>query len=197
MRVLVACECSGRVRDKFRELGHDAWSCDLLPCESDSKFHIQCDVLSILDDGWEIMIGHPPCDFLTNAANRWLFQSSSTGTPEQRKESREKGIEFFLRLKNANIPRTALENPVPHPYVISRVGMYQQKIQPWEFGEKATKATCLWLKNLPPLLCTMIEQVKDRKPLRHHEPPGENRKRNRSRTYMGIAEAMAKQWGNL
>lgn len=192
----MACECSGRVRDAFRARGHDAWSCDLMPCESDPSWHIQCDVLDgVLDQGWDMMIGHPPCDFLTLSGNRWLYECCSTGSPEERIKNREKAIDFFLALWNANIPKIALENPIPHPYVIGKVGRYSQKIQPWEFGEKATKATCLWLKGIPPLMATIIEQGKDRRPLSYFESPGPNRKRNRSRTYLGIASAMAKQWG--
>lgn len=198
MRVIVACECSGRVRDAFRARGHDAWSCDLMPCESDPEWHYQSDILSgILDKDWDLMIGHPPCDFLTNSGNRWLYETCSRGTPEQRVKDRENGILFFLALWNCPIPRICLENPRPHPYVVSRIGPPNQVIQPWEFGEKATKATCLWLRGLPPLMATIIEQGKDRKPLVHREPPGPKRKSNRSRTYEGIAQAMAKQWSCL
>lgn len=196
MRVLVACEFSGIVRDAFRARGHDAWSCDLLPTEREGP-HFKEDVKQVLWYGpkFDLMIAHPPCDFLTNAANRWLYESCSNGTPDERKAEREKAIEFFLTMKNANIPKIAIENPTPHPYVIERVGMYQQRIQPWEFGEKATKAVCLWLKNLPPLMATIIETGANRNPECHKEPPGPERKKNRSRTYQGIANAMAQQWG--
>lgn len=194
MRVLVACEFSGIVRDAFKAKGHDAWSCDLLPTERPGK-HIQDDVLKHLNDGWDLMVGHPPCDFLTNSGNRWLYESCSRGTPEQRIVDRDEAIQFFCALKSAPIKKIALENPQPNPYVVQKIGRFQQKIQPWEFGDKATKGVCLWLKNLPPLMATIIEQGKDRKPECHHEPPGPKRKMNRSRTYPGIAKAMADQWG--
>lgn len=197
MRVLVACEFSGIVRDAFKEKGHDAWSCDLLPTERPGK-HIQGNVLDYLDlqeNPWDLMIAHPPCDFLTNSGNRWLYERCSRGTPEQRTIDRDHALDFFLKFKNAPIERIAIENPTPHPYVIEKVGMYQQRVQPWEFGEKATKGVCLWLKNLPPLMATIIEQGKDRKPECHMEAPGPQRKKNRSRTYYGIAKAMADQWG--
>lgn len=122
------------------------------------------------------------------------FMGSGT-TLRAVKDLGRKAIEFFLTMKNANIPKIAIENPTPHPYVIERVGMYQQRIQPWEFGEKATKAVCLWLKNLPPLMATIIETGANRNPECHKEPPGPERKKNRSRTYQGIANAMAQQWG--
>lgn len=197
MRVLVACEFSGIVRDAFRARGHDAWSCDLEPCERGPRHHIQGDVLEQLGNGWDLMIAHPPCDFLTNSGNRWLYEACSRGTPEQRKKDRDDALQFFLWLKMSAIPKIAIENPTPHPYVIEKVGMYQQRVQPWEFGEKATKGVCLWLKNLPPLMATIIETGDNRKPECWLESPGPKRKKNRSRTYPGIAAAMAEQWGSL
>lgn len=194
-RILVACECSGIVRDAFSELGWDAWSCDLMPSERPGN-HYQCDVMEVLGLGWDMMIGHPPCDFLTNSGNRWLFEKCSTGTPEERIANREIAIQFFLHLWNAPIKRIAIENPRPHPYVTKIIGRCSQMIQPWEFGEAATKGTCLWLKNLPPLMATIVELGTNRRPLCHREPPGKQRKANRSRTYAGIAKAMANQWGN-
>lgn len=142
-----------------------------------------------------MMIAHPPCDFLTQSANRWLYEACSRGTPEQRVKDREIAIAFFLMLRNAPINKIAIENPRPHPYVISKIGNCSQIIQPWEFGEKAKKGTCLWLKNLPPLMATIIEQKKDHNACCHREAPGPRRKSNRSRTYPGIAKAMAAQWG--
>lgn len=198
MKVIIGCERSGVVRRAFRARGHDAWSCDLEPADDGSEFHYRDDIRAVLNFGpkrWDLGIFHPPCDFLTGSANRWLFEECSRGTPEQRRKDREEAIEFFLFLYNCRIPKVGVENPQPHPYVIERVGPYQQKIQPWEFGDKATKGTCLWLRNLPPLMATIIEVGKDRRPLCHREAPGPNRKANRSRTYPGIAEAMAKQWG--
>lgn len=192
MRVLIACEFSGIVRDAFAARGHDAWSCDLRPSERNGK-HIQDDVLRHLDEGWDLMVGHPCCRTLTNSANKWLYQDSANETKERRLEERDKAIAFFSYLQHAPIPKIALENPQPHPYVIARVGPYQQKVQPWEFGDPFTKGVCLWLKNLPPLMATIIEQ--NRKPACWLEAPGKEREKNRSRTYPGIAAAMAAQWG--
>ncbi len=199
MRVLVACECSGIVRDAFRALGHDAWSCDLLPCDRNPKWHFQSDAIEIAEMNggmyWDLMIAHPPCDFLSASGNRWLYEACSRGTPEHRIADRELAIEFFLKLWKTKIRKVAIENPRPHPYVLKKVGQAAQIIQPWEFGDKATKGTCLWLRGLPPLMATIIENGKDRHPLCHREAPGPKRKSNRSRTYPGIAAAMAKQWG--
>ncbi len=194
MRVLIACEFSGTVREAFKARGHDAWSCDLLPTEIPGQ-HIQGDVLAVLDQGWDMMIAHPPCDFLANSGNRWLYETCVNGTPEQRLKDRSRAIRFFGDLLFCPISKIAIENPQPNPYVIEKVGPYQQKIQPWEFGDKATKGVCLWLKGMPPLMATIIEQVKDRKPECWLEGPGPKRKENRSRTYPGIAQAMAQQWG--
>ncbi len=192
MRVLVACEYSGIVRDAFTAQGHYAMSADLLPTESPGPHH-QGDVLDVLYDGWDLMVGHPPCTTFTNAANRWLYEDSSKGTAEERRQDREEAIEFFLKLWNAPIERIALENPQPHPYVIDRVGMYHDKLQPWMFGEPETKGICLWLKNLPPLMSTVIET--DRQPKVHHMSPGEERSKERSRFFPLVAQEMAIQWG--
>ena len=151
MRVLVACEFSGIVRDAFLAKGHDALSCDLEPTENPGP-HYQGDVRDILNDEWDLMIAHPPCTFLTNAANRWLYETCATSTPAERREEREKAIEFFLTLKNAPIAKIAIENPQPHPYVIKRVGPYQDKIDPGYFDIAEQKGICLWLKGPPPFL---------------------------------------------
>ena len=157
MRVLVACEYSGIVRTAFRARGHDAWSCDLLPAEDESPYHIQGDVLDVIDEGWDLMIAHPPCTHL-----------------------------------EAPIPCIALENPVS--VISSRIRKPDQIIQPWQFGHGETKATCLWLKGLPLLEPTNI--VEGREARVHRMAPGPDRWKERSRTYRGIAEAFADQWGD-
>lgn len=196
MRVLVACEYSGRVREAFRRAGHDAWSCDLLPAEDESEFHFQGDVFDYIGDSgilrtshsnpfhWDLMIAHPPCTHLAVSGARWF--------PEKRKEQKE-ALDFVWRLLQAPIPRIALENPVS--IISSHFGEPTQIIQPWEYGHGETKATCLWLKNLPPLEPTNIVEGREAKV--HMMPPSPDRWKERSRTYEGIAQAMADQWGPL
>ena len=200
MRVLIACEFSGIVREAFARLGHDAWSCDLLETELLGN-HLQCDVITVLEDGWDIMIAHPPCTYLANSGVCHLYDHvvSRTGkraavSGEARWAEMRKSAWFFRQLLNANIPKIAIENPIPHRYAVAEIGRkYDQIIQPWQFGHGETKATCLWLKNLPLLEPTNI--VTERKPRAHYEPPSADRWKNRSRTYRGIADAMAAQWG--
>lgn len=191
MRVLVACEFSGIVRDAFAALGHDAWSCDLLPA---TGRHIQADVLTVLNDGWDCMVAHPPCTYLSNSGLHW--NNRGRGWNET-----HKAMDFARALMTANIMHIAIENPVG---LISRVRKPSQIIQPYMFGHDASKTTCLWLKNLPCL-----------KPTRYYPPrlvnglprwsnqtdsgqnnlaPSEDRWAIRSTTYQGIAEAMASQW---
>ncbi len=188
MKVLVACEFSGIVRDAFARRGHDAWSCDLLPTEIPGN-HIQDDVLKHLDEGWDLMIAHPPCTRLCNSGVCWLGKRNLWAEMEQ-------AGQFFRLLLEAEIPRVAVENPIPHKYALNIIGRkYDQAIQPWQFGHGETKATCLWLVNLPILLPTSV--VEGRAQRSHHEPPSPDRWKNRSRTFTGIAEAMAEQWGKL
>lgn len=182
MKVLIACEFSGIVRDAFRKLGHDAWSCDLLPCESDSKYHIQEDVMDKLDLGWDLMIGHPPCTHLAVSGARWF---------KDKVGYQSLAINFFFDLVEATIPMICVENPIS--IMSTHYRKPDQIIQPWMFGHGETKATCLWLKGLPKLKPTNI--VEGRVARVHKEPPGPNRWKNRSRTYQGIADAMASQWG--
>ena len=182
MKVLVACEFSGVVRRAFRERGHQAVSCDLLPCEDNSPYHIVGDVLDLLDEGWDMMIAFPPCTHLAVSGARWFAG---------KQQDQEKALDFVRRLMCANIPRIAIENPVG--IISTRIRKPDQIIQPWQFGHGETKATCLWLKNLPPLKPTDV--VNGRYPGVHREPPSPDRWKNRSRTYQGIAEAMADQWG--
>lgn len=181
MTVLIACEFSGIVREAFRKLGHDAWSCDLLPTEIPGP-HIQGDVLPILADGWDMMIAHPPCTHLAVSGARWFAG---------KRIEQEDAVKFFMTLVDAPIPRIAVENPVSIMSTLYRKP--DQIIQPWEFGHGETKATCLWLKGLPLLKPTDI--VPGRTARVHRMPPGPDRWKERSRTYPGIAEAMAEQWG--
>jgi hypothetical protein len=186
MRVLIACEYSGRVREAFRRRGHDAWSCDLLPAEDGSRHHYRGDVQEVLGGfGWDLMVAHPPCTHLAVSGARWFEDKWASGEQED-------AIEFFMTLARAPVPRIAIENPV---CIMSSVWRPpDQIIQPWEFGHGETKATCLWLKGLPPLRPTNI--VPGREPRVHFMPPGPNRWKERSRTYEGIAEAMADQWSD-
>ena len=186
MKVLVGCEYSGRVRQAFRDLGHDAWSCDLLPSDDDSKYHIQGDVLSILSDGWELAVFHPPCTHLAVSGARYFAAKRADGRQQQ-------ALEFVSRLLAAPINRIALENPVS--IISSAVRKPDQIIQPWMFGHGETKATCLWLKNLPLLLPTTV--VSGRTARIHRLPPTPDRWKLRSITYQGIADAMADQWGAI
>ena len=186
MRVLVACEFSGVVRDAFREEGHDSWSCDLLPAEGNNLYHIQLDaLLAIAERGpWDLMIAHPPCTHLAVSGARWF--------KDKAKEQAE-ALEFVRALLDAPIPRIALENPVS--IISSRIRKPDQIIQPWQFGHGEVKATCLWLKGLPKLVPTNV--VEGRHPACWLASPGPDRWKLRSRTYQGIADAMAQQWGRL
>ena len=189
MKVLVACEFSGIVRDAFREHGHDAISCDLIPSERPGP-HIVGDVLTLDLSSFDLMIAHPPCTYLTNAGVRWLYEKPG------RWEMMREGAEFFRTLLNAPVPQIAVENPIMHGYGVSIIGRKQdQCIQPWQFGHGEIKAVCLWLKNLPLLTPTNI--VDGRDPRVHFASPGPERWKERSRFYSGIAAAMAEQWGKL
>ena len=183
MRVLVACEFTGSVRDAFIARGHDAMSCDLLPTEVRGP-HYQGDVRDVLGDGWDLMVSHPPCTHLAVSGARW-FKDKLTEQAE--------ALDFVRLLLNAPIPRIALENPVS--IISSRIRKPDQIIQPWQFGHGETKATCLWLKNLPALWSTCL--VEGREARVHKMAPGPDRWKERSRTYAGIAAAMADQWGGL
>jgi hypothetical protein len=182
-RVLVGCEFSGVVRDAFIRAGHQAMSCDLLPTEVPGP-HYQGDVLDVLDDGWDLAVFHPPCTHLAVSGARWFKDK----LPEQ-----AEALAFVQALLDAPIPRIALENPVS--IISSRIRKPDQVIQPWQFGTGEVKATCLWLKGLPKLTPTDI--VEGREARVHLMPPGPNRWRERSRTFPGIAQAMAEQWGPL
>lgn len=168
-------------------------SCDLKPGEKGLP-HYQGNILDVLGWGWDMAIFHPECTRLTNAANRWLYEDSSVSTVEERWAQREKDIEHFLLLKNAPIEKIAIENPEPHPYVIERVGVYQDKVQPHFFGTEETKGYCWWLKNLPPLMSTVLASRWVGRVWK--EPPGPDRAERRSRMDENMARAIAKQWGN-
>ena len=180
MRILIACEFSGTVRDAFAARGHDAWSCDLLPSERPGQ-HIQGDVLAVIGNGWDLMIAHPPCTHLAVSGARWF-----TGKIAEQAAA----LEFVRALMAAPIPRWAIENPVS--IISTRIRKPDQIIQPWQFGHGETKTTCLWLNDLPKLTPTNI--VDGREARIHRMPPGPNRWAERSRTFAGIADAMAAQW---
>lgn len=181
MKVLIACEYSGRVRDAFIKRGHDAVSCDLLPSDAPGP-HYQGDVLDMLGEKWDLMIAHPPCTHLAVSGARWF--------KDKRKEQKE-ALMFVQKLLDAPIPRIALENPIS--IISSKIRKPDQIIQPWQFGHGETKATCLWLKSLPKLIPTNI--VEGREQRVHLMPPGPDRWKIRSTTFQGIADAMAEQWG--
>lgn len=188
MKVLIACEYSGRVRDAFIEMGHDAISCDILPTESPGP-HFQGDVSIMLEKEWDLIIAHPPCTRLCNSGVRWLYERNLWN------EMKEAAVFFrsFLLAKSTFI---AVENPVIHSHALNVIGRsHDFSVQPYEHGEPYTKRTCFWVKNLPHLKPTNI--VNERIEEVHLMPPGKDRAKKRSLTYQGIANAMAKQWGNL
>ena len=180
---MVACEYSGRVRDAFIAAGHDAMSCDLLPTESSGP-HYQGDVRDVLNSEWDLMVAHPPCTHLAVSGARWF---------KDKQAEQAEALEFVRLLMNAPVHRIAIENPVS--IISSRIRRPEQIIQPWQFGHGETKTTCLWLKNLPPLMPTNI--VDGREARIHKMPPSPDRWKERSRTYAGVAAAMAEQWGKV
>jgi hypothetical protein len=195
MRVLVACEFSGVVRDAFLEHGHNAWSCDLLPTEKPGP-HYQMDVLEVLGNSWDLMIAHPPCTYLSRAGWHWVNKPDQETPPLKGKPRRRAAAEaakFFRQLLDADIPRIAVENPRPICHV--NLPPSTQAIQPWQFGHGEVKETHLWLKGLPPLSPTNV--VDGREPRVWKASPSADRWKERSRTYEGIAMAMADQWGSL
>lgn len=197
MRVLVACEYSGRVREAFRKRGHDAWSCDLLPAEDGSRYHYvgDCleainegpDIVGVRQDSWDLCVAFPPCTDLCNSGSRWWARKRADGT-------QKRSIGFFKDLVHTltcDVRRWAIENPIG--IMSTHYRKPDQIIQPWQFGHGETKATCLWLNGLPPLKPTNI--VDGREARVHRMPPSPDRWKERSRTYQGIADAMAEQWG--
>jgi hypothetical protein len=183
MRILIACEFSGIVREAFKRVGWNAWSCDLLPTEIPGN-HIQDDVLFHLEDGWDMMIAHPPCTHLAVSGARWF---------KDKQVEQLDALEFVKALMDAPIHKICIENPIS--IISTHIRKPDQIIQPWMFGHGETKSTCLWLLNLPLLIPTNI--VEGRINRVHREAPSENRWKNRSRTYQGIANAMADQWSKI
>jgi hypothetical protein len=196
MKVLVACEFSGVVRDAFIAKGHDAISCDLLPSDKSGP-HYQGDVLDLLNKEWDLMIAHPPCTFLANSGVSWLHRQDG------RWAKMRDGAGFFYRLLHADIPQIAVENPVMHKYAVEIIGRkHDQTIQPYQFGHPESKRTCLWLENLPKLTSTNLLEKPASEKWDNQTPSGQNklgpspeRWKLRSMTYQGIANAMADQWG--
>ena len=188
MRVLIACEYSGRVREAFRTKGHDAWSCDILSSEDSSPWHLQTDVLTVLDYGWDLMIAHPPCTDLAVSGSRWFPEKIADGR-------QQRALDFVQTLMDARIDKICIENPVS--VISSKIRKPDQIIQPWMFGEEYTKTTCLWLKNLPKLEPTEIVGKGEfvihggKKISKWYS----NREFARDKTFQGIANAMAEQWG--
>jgi hypothetical protein len=198
MKILVACEYSGRVRDAFIACGHEAMSCDILPTDVPGP-HYQGDVRDVLGDGWDLMVAHPPCTYMTNAGVTWLHKDPT------RWAKLDDAAAFFKLLLDAPIEKIAVENPIMHKYAKERIGGVKQTqvVQPWMFGHKEQKATCLWLKNLPPLVPTdnvkeaMMALPDNERQRLHYLPPSADRWKKRSETFLGIAQAMANQWGAL
>jgi hypothetical protein len=204
MKVLIACEFSGTVRDAFTKLGHDAWSCDLEPTETPGN-HYQGDVMNIINEGWDLMVAHPPCTYLTVTGNKWMKEEYKDRFPT-RKQDRQDAINFFMQLVNANIPKIAIENPIG--IMSTHYRKPDQIIQPYHFGHEASKSTCLWLKNLPLLKPTnivskgefvvyksgkrMTKWYADAASLSPKE-----RAKIRNKTFQGVADAIASQWGEI
>lgn len=187
MRVLVACEYSGRVRDAFIRRGHDAVSCDLLPTEQPGP-HVQGDVRELLQKPWDLVVAHPPCTRLCNSGVRWLHERNLWGELDE-------AVNFFLACLNANAPRVAVENPVMHKYARDRIGPASFTVQPWQFGDNEKKRTCFWTRGLPPLFPTSDLDGSTAGNSVHRAPPGPERWKDRSRTFLGLADAIADQWG--
>lgn len=193
MKILIACESSGVVRRAFRSLGHDAWSCDILPADDGDSHHFQCDVRIMLGHSWDMMIAHPPCTHLAASGARWF---------KDKKQEQEESLSFVRLLLEAKIDRIALENPIG--IISSKIRKPDQIIQPWMFGHPESKKTCLWLKGLPLLKPTNVLELPDRGYWDNQTPSGQNklgpsadRWKIRSKTYEGIAKAMANQWSHI
>ena len=186
MRILVACEYSGRVRDAFIRAGHDAVSCDILPSESDFGPHLRVDVRALLNRQWDMVIAFPPCTHLAASGARWWAEKRASGQQQE-------AVDFFMAITNANAPRIAIENPVG--FMSTAWRKPDQIIHPWEHGHGEQKKTCLWLKGLPLLQPSHVVDGREQRIWKM--PGGPNQAKKRSLTYMGIAQAMADQWGKL
>lgn len=202
MKILLGCECSGVVRSEFRKLGHDAWSCDIVPADDGSRYHIQKDVVSILNDGWDMAIFFPPCTRLANSGRRWLHNPPNDKTMVQMWTEFFEGVELYKAVRNAPIPKIAIENPIMHDHARELIEKGKRHIvQPWWFGDKAFKATGFELIGLPELnptnkLIPPETGTDEHKAWSwiHRLPPGPERAKLRSQTFPGIAKAIANQW---
>jgi len=193
MKVLIACEYSGTVRDAFAKLGHDAWSCDILPTDAPGQ-HYQCDVMEVIAGGWDLMIAHPPCTYLSNAGARFLYPKGVLND-----ERLQKGLvakELFMSLYDANIAKICIENPIAS--TVFGLPKYDQIVQPYEYGHPVQKRTCLWLKGLHKLIPTNIVAERQSSKIAGNwfNKGGIDRQKNRAKTFQGIADAMAQQWGD-
>jgi hypothetical protein len=188
MKVGVFCEYSGRVRQAFRDLGHDAWSFDLLESEDDSRYHIKGDCLQYLREPWDLAICHPPCTRLCNSGVRWLHERDLWADLDE-------AVQFFLACLGVNASRVAVENPVMHRYAREKIGPASFTVQPWQFGDNFKKRTCFWTRGLVPLVPTSDLDGSTARADCHLASPGPDRWKERSRTYPGIALAIARQWG--
>ena len=206
MKILIACETSGTVRNAFLDRGHDAWSCDVLPSDDLTNRHIRDDVLEVLKmESWDmLMVAHPPCTRLCNSGVRWLHKAPPGKTLSEMWEQLDQGAELFSKLWNADVPRVAIENPVMHKHAKARIKNFQpfaQSVQPYEFADSidaednVSKRTCLWLRNLPPLIKTGTLTRETARQDIYNASPGKNRWKVRSKFHKGIAQAMADQWG--
>lgn len=209
LKVLVACEESQAVTIEFRKLGHEAYSCDLIDCSGGyPEWHIKGDATKALNlESWDLIIAHPPCTYMSNSGVRWLYNSDGRQNTERWFKLIE-AMEFFNKFKNHYCRHIAIENPIPHKYAVNGIadkegiGKYTQTIQPWQFGHLESKRTCLWLKNLPLLVETnnvydeMMQLPYGERSKVHYASPGPHRQKLRSKTYSGIAEAMASQWSD-
>jgi hypothetical protein len=206
MKILIACETSGTVRNAFLDRGHDAWSCDVLPSDDLTNRHIQDDVLEVLKmESWDmLMVAHPPCTRLCNSGVRWLHKAPPGKTLAEMWEQLDQGADLFSKLWNADVPRVAIENPVMHKHAKARIKNFQpfaQSVQPYEFADSidaednVSKRTCLWLRNLPPLIKTGTLTRETARQDIYNASPGKDRWKVRSKFHKGIAQAMADQWG--
>ena len=192
MRVLVACEFSGTVREAFKAKGHDAWSCDIIPTEIPGN-HIQGDVLDYLNLRWDLLIAHPPCTYLSNAGARFLYPKGKLN--QERLDKALVAKNFFMQLWLAPIQKICIENPIPSTVI--GLPKYDQIVQPYYFGDMVQKRTCLWLKRLPPLKYNKPSAIPEstKVPGNWFNKGGKDRQKNRAVTFKGIADAMAEQWG--
>ena len=206
MTILIACETSGTVRNAFLDRGHDAWSCDVLPSDDLTNRHIQDDVLEVLKmESWDmLMVAHPPCTRLCNSGVRWLHKAPPGKTLTEMWEQLDQGAELFSKLWNSDVPKVAIENPVMHKHAKARIKNFQpfaQSVQPYEFADSidaednVSKRTCLWLRNLPPLIKTGTLTRETARQDIYNASPGKDRWKVRSKFHKGIAQAMADQWG--